>query len=116
MTSTVTQWHEYIEQEKIMWLIEHALPPTDKVVPDDFKLPAYDMVLIGQCEQRLNADQRSLYIQYMSSAIAAITYEGMSDAETQTQATGDKFYWNYLTAPVDLRARCIWNVLADFAP
>lgn len=115
MTSIVTQWHEYSDEEKRAWLMLHVLKEGG-VVPEDHVQPNYDMVLVNRCEQALTESQRELYIKYMNSDIAIKTYSGLSDAEQQTNATADKFYWNYLTAPHDLRARCIWNVVADFAP
>ena len=111
----LTQWHDYITEEKIMWLLTHVLQQPLQV-PDGYVQPSYDLELIARCEAALTPAQRALYIKYMSSDIALKTYDGLTEAQCQLPETGDKFYWNFLTAPTDLRARCIWNVVADFAP
>lgn len=114
MTS-ITQWHEYNDQEKLAWLMAHVIQGAT-IVAEDHQQPKYDLLFIRQCEQTLDAAQRKLYMRYMNSAIANLTYDGLSDEEQQSDETSDKFYWNYLTADHDLRGRCIWNVVADFAP
>lgn len=112
MTSTVTQWHEYSNEEKVAWLLANVL---NDLSPTEVPTP-YDLNLIARCEAKLNEEQRRLYVKYMNSDIAIITYNGLSDEECRSQETSDRFYWNYATAPLDLRGRIIWNVVADFAP
>ncbi len=105
----ITQWHEYSDEEKAAWLIANVL--------DGALLPAVlDANLVQRCEQKLTAQQRALYVTYMNSDIARMTYAGKSDAECRTEATTEEFYWNYATASTDLRGRIIWNIVADFAP
>lgn len=115
MNAPIQQWHDYTEVEKILWL-KHNVLKLGAVVSDDHVQDRYDMVLVNRCEQALTQEQRDQYIKYMNSDIALLTYTGLSDEEQQSEATADKFYWNYLTAPHDLRARCIWNVVMDYAP
>lgn len=115
MTTPITQWHDYIDEEKLAWL-KHNVLKRELVVADDHVQDRYDMVLVNKCEQALTQVQRDQYIKYMNSDIALRTYKGMSDEEAQSEETADKFYWNYLTADHDLRARCIWNVVMDYAP
>jgi hypothetical protein len=117
MTSTVTQWHEYNTAEKIAWLCHNVLRSENHATVDsDYVRPEYDGAFIGRCEAELSPSQRTTYIKYISSAIAEQTYAGMTDAETQLESTSELFYWNYMRAPVDLRGRCLWNVVAKFAP
>jgi hypothetical protein len=108
----IPQWHEYMDEEKVAWLLTHVI----KDLTPSAQPTRYDMNLVARCEQLLTPPQKKLYIQYMSSEIAKITYAGMTDEECQLPATADQFYWNFITAPVDLRGRCIWHVVADFAP
>jgi len=117
MTSIVTQWHEYSLEEKIAWLCSNVLISENHTsVGQDYVRPNYDMEFIFRCESQLSPAQRTLYTKYISSAIAEQTYKGMSDAETQLESTSELFYWNYMRAPVDLRGRCLWNVVARFEP
>lgn len=115
MNAPIQQWHDYTEVEKILWLKQNVLK-LGQVVPDDHVQDSYDMLLVNKCEQALDQSQRDLYIKYMNSDIALRTYHGLSEEEQVSDATSDKFYWNYLTAEHDLRARCIWNVVMDYAP
>lgn len=112
MTTIVTQWHEYSDEEKVAWLMQFVLQNTEPREPRT----VYDLNLIAECEAKLTEEQRRLYIKYMSSDVALITYAGKTDEECQTQEVSDQFYWNFSTAPLDLRGRIIWNVVADFAP
>ena len=112
MTTIVTQWHEYSDEEKVAWLMQFVLQDTKPREPR----AVYDLNLIAECEAKLTEEQRRLYIKYMSSDVALITYAGKTDEECQMQEVSDQFYWNFATAPLDLRGRIIWNVVADFAP
>lgn len=111
----LTQWHDYITEEKIAWLLTNVLNQP-AAVADDYVHPQYDLELIARCEVVLTTEQRMLYVKYMSSDIALRTYDGLTDEQCQLPETSDKFYWNFMTAPTDLRGRCIWNVVANFAP
>ena len=111
----LTQWHDYLDEEKVAWLLTHVLKQPAEV-QSDYVQPKFDLELVARCEAALTASQRTLYIKYMSSDIALRTYDGLTDEQCQSIETSDKFYWNYMTAPTDLRGRCIWNVVADFAP
>lgn len=113
MTSTITQWHEYSEEEKVAWLLANVL---NDLEPKPEGPTKYDLTLLARCEAKLNEKQRQLYVKYMNSDIAIITYKGLSDDECRSPEVSDRFYWNYATAPVDLRGRIIWNIIADFAP
>lgn len=108
----ITQWHEYSDEEKVAWLLTNVLDDIAyKGAPVE-----YDLNLVGRCEAALSAMQRGLYVKYMDSAIAAATYKGKTEEECSSREVVTQFYWNYATAPVDLRARIIWNIVAEYAP
>jgi hypothetical protein len=109
-----TRWEDMLEQEKVIYLLVNALGYEE--IPVDLDLPSIDLNFVAQCEAKLNNAQMRTYVKYLSSDVALKTYAGLSDEEQVSAETADRFYFNFLTLPADLRAERLWNVLASYAP
>lgn len=108
----IARWEDMLEQERVLWLNDKLLNRTFEI-GEPLKL---DLDFIHQCELALNPNQRATYVKYLSSDVSVMTYKGLSDEETQLPETTDKFYFNFLTLPAELRGHRMWNILADYAP
>lgn len=108
----MTLWEEYSEAEQAIWLYTNVL---HKPVPIG-ELAVINYELVSACEAALSPAHQRTYVRYLSSDIATKTYAGLTDAEQVSEETSDKFYFNFLRVPLNLRAERIWNVVASFAP
>lgn len=106
-------WNDYDEIDRVAYLVTNVL----RSAADPNKRYFYDHNLISACEAVLTAEQRDLYVRYMDSEIAKLTYRpDMSEEEARSDAIHVKFFWQYATASVDLRSRIIWHIVSDYAP
>ena len=105
-------WEDYDELDRVAFLVTHLLKGGD---PN--KRYFYDHNLIAECESKLDAEQRDLYVRYMDSFIARLTYrDDMTEEEVRSDAIHTKFFWQYATAPVDIRSKILWHIIAKYAP
>lgn len=103
-------WEEMTHADIVEFLFAEVL---HSPVPANTQL---SLDLLARCEMRLNQKQRRDYISYVSSHVAAITYNGLTDAQIQLPETTDDFYFNVLTLSAEQRAKNIWHVIKNYAP
>jgi len=110
----ITRWEDMLEQERVIYLLVNVMGYAE--IPLELEIPKIDLEFVSQCEAKLNQDQMRAYIKYLSSDVALKTYAGLTDEEQVSAETADRFYFNFLTLPADLRAERLWNVFANYAP
>jgi len=69
--------------------------------------------VIYACEQALNHEQRSRYVEFVSAEVSALTYR---NHEPSAPGTADIYYFNMLHLHALTKARMIWCAVENVAP
>ena len=105
----IVHWDNLDDVDQLSFLLATFLGETSIL---DRKI---DSNLITECESRLTEAQKTTYVKYMDMEIAKMVYTpDMSVEEIRSDRTHVNFFWNYATASVQLRARILWHVGANY--
>lgn len=72
-----------------------------------------DHRLIHECEERLNHEQRTAYVDYISGIAADLTYRRMHPDSPDASTL---FYFTMMRIPRNIRAKMIWCAVTGNQP
>ena len=99
-------WATLDDAEKAEWLTEHVLHVAAAKI--------LDYNLVQTCVARLDAVQRKQFVANMLSEVAAHTYDGLTQAEIESDQTRENFYFNCVSQTPDVIGKCIhWAIRGE---
>ena len=76
---------------------------------DNIPLPStISLDFLHSLERNLVGKMRDLYIENVTNETSTNTYRGMTDEQIKSPETTTAYYFNLLTTPVELRAKCLY--------
>lgn len=99
-------WEQMSPAQQLLYICNVAGNKSDRI----------DMSMIWIVEENMRQDARVRYTDLLSAEASLITYRGLSEAQIQTQDTTQRYYFNLLHMPADVKARCAYNAIENVEP
>lgn len=100
-------WHTMTLDEQALWV--HSFVFSVDVSDSSKTFEPLSLDLLSRAENRLDVKSKSLYIENITNEISAKTYKGLNDDQINSPDTANKFYFNLLSASIDIRAVCLYR-------
>lgn len=99
-------WEQMSASQQLLYACNAAGNKSDRI----------DMAMVWLMEENMRQDARARYTDLVSAEASLITYRGLSDAQIQTQDTTQRYYFNLLHMPAEVKARCAWHAIENVDP
>lgn len=99
-------WEQMSAQQQLLYVCNAAGNKSDRI----------DMAMVWLMEENMRQEARIRYTDLVSAEASLVTYRGLSEAQIQTQDTTQRYYFNLLHMPAEVKARCAWYALENVDP
>lgn len=99
-------WEQMSGQQQLLYVCNAANSTSDRI----------DATMVWLMEENMRQDERVRYVDLLSAEASLITYRGLSEAQVQTQDTTQRYYFNLIHMPAEVKARCAWYALENVDP
>lgn len=97
----LNMWEQMSEAQRLLYVCNAANSKSDRI----------DAQMVWLMEENMRQDARVRYTDLVSGEASLVTYRGLSEAQIQTQDTTQRYYFNLLHMPPEVKARCAWHAI-----